>query len=148
MSHTYTNFLYHIVFSTRERLPLISRELKPRLYDHIGETVRGLGGIQLETGGMADHVHILIKLKPAIQFSDLILELKSNTSKWANEVTNGCFEWQDGYAAFTVGESQVENVRRYIRDQEAYHLGIGFEDEFKDLLRNSGIDFDERFLWT
>lgn len=75
-------------------------------------------------------------------------ELKSSTSKWANEITNGRFEWQDGYGAFTVGESQVENVRRYIRDQEAHHLGISFEDEFKDLLRNSGLDFDERFLWT
>ncbi|HEV7643821.1 MAG TPA: IS200/IS605 family transposase [Pyrinomonadaceae bacterium] len=146
MSHTYTNFLYHIVFSTKERLPLIGRELKPRLYDHIGGTVRDLGGIQLEIGGAADHVHILIKLKPTIQFSDLMRELKANTSKWANEITGGRFEWQDGYGAFTVGGSQVESVRRYIRDQEAHHLGISFEDEFKDLLRNSGIDFDERFL--
>ncbi len=101
MPHTYTNFLYHIVFSTKERLPLITRELKPRLYDYIGGTVRGLGGIQFEIGGVADHVHILIKFKPTLKFSDLMRELKANTSRWANKA-NGRFEWRDGYGAFTV----------------------------------------------
>lgn len=147
MPHTYTNFLYHIVFSTKERLPLINKELKPRLYDYFGGTVRGLGGIQIEIGGISDHLHILLKLKPTIKFSDFMRELKSNTSKWANEITNGRFEWQDGYGAFTIGESQIENVRRYIQNQEKHHRRISFEEEFKELLRKSGIDFDEKFLW-
>jgi putative transposase len=114
MPHTYTNLLYHIVFSTKERLPLITKEFKPRLYEYVGGTVRGLGGIQLEIGGVSDHAHILVKLKPTMGVSDFLRELKAGTSKWANDITNGRFEWQDGYGAFTVGESQVDGVRRYI----------------------------------
>lgn len=147
MPHTYTNFLYHVVFSTKERLPLITAELEPRLYEYVGGTVRGLGGIQLEIGGVQDHVHLLLKLKPTMQFSDFMRELKSSTSKWANEITDGRFEWQDGYGAFTVGESLVGSVRQYIQRQKEHHGQIGFEDEFKDMLVKSGIEFDERFLW-
>jgi len=147
MPHTYTNFLYHIVFSTKERIPFIVDELKPRLYDYIGGTIRGLDGVLLEIGGMPDHVHLLTKIKPTVKFSDFMRDLKANTSKRANEITNGRFEWQDGYGAFTVGESQVESVRRYIQNQQEHHRGTSFEDEFKDLLHKSGVEYDERFLW-
>jgi putative transposase len=148
MPHTYTNFIYHVVFGAKERFPLITNELKPRLYDYLGGTIRGLDGILLEIGGTNDHVHLLIKLKPTIKFSDFMRGLKTNSSAWANKITNGRFEWQDGYGAFTVAEPQVENVRRYIQNQEAHNARINFEDEFKDLLKKSGIEFDGRFLWS
>jgi REP element-mobilizing transposase RayT len=77
MPHTYTNFIYHVVFAAKERFPLITNELKPRLYDYLGGTIRGLDGILLEIGGTNDHVHILIKLKPIIKFSDFMRELKA-----------------------------------------------------------------------
>jgi len=147
MPHTYTNLIYHIIFATKERSPFITSELKPRLYDYLGGTVRGLEGVLLEIGGTNDHIHLLIKLKPTVKFADFMRELKANSSAWANRTTNRRFEWQNGYGAFTVGETQIENVSRYIKNQEKHHSKMNFEDEFKDLLSRSGIDFDERFLW-
>lgn len=147
MPHTYINFTYHVVFATKERFPFITKDLKPRLYDYLGGTIRGLDGILLEIGGTNDHVHLLVNLKPTTKFSDFMRELKSNSSAWANRITNGRFEWQDGYGAFTVGKSQIEGVRRYIQNQEQHHARVNFEEEFKDLLSKSGIEFDERFLW-
>ncbi|HVE57849.1 MAG TPA: IS200/IS605 family transposase [Pyrinomonadaceae bacterium] len=147
MPHTYTNFIFHVVFATKERAPLITNELKPRLYEYLGGTIRGLDGILLEIGGIKDHIHLLIKLKPTIKFSDFMRELKANSSTWANRLTNGRVEWQNGYGAFTVGETQIEIVRRYIKNQEIHHAKLSFDDEFKDMLNRSGIDFDEKYLW-
>jgi len=147
MPHTYTNLIYHIVFATKERIPFITNELKPRLYEYLGGIIRGLDGVLLEIGGMSDHLHLLIKLKPTVRFSDFMRELKTNSSVWANRITNGKFEWQNGYGAFTVGKTQVEAVCRYIQNQEAHHAKTSFDDEFKDLLNRSGAEFDERYLW-
>jgi len=147
MPHTYTNLLYHIVYATKERFPFITKELQPRLYKYLGGTIRGLGGSMIEVGGISDHVHLLVRLKPTMAISDTLRDLKTNSSVWAKEITNGKFEWQDGYGAFTVGKSQIEDVKRYIQNQERHHLNLSFEDEFKDLLRRSDIDFDEKFLW-
>jgi putative transposase len=114
--------------------------------NYIGGTARGLNGIQLEIGGYPT-MFTFQSLKPTIKFSDFMRELKSSTSKWANEITNGRFEWQNGYGAFTVGESQIESARRYIQDQDAHHRGTSFEEKFKNIRRKSGIDFDDNFLW-
>jgi REP element-mobilizing transposase RayT len=147
MPHTYTNLLYHVIFSTKERFPFIKIDIKPRLYDYIGGTIRGLGGICLEIGGIEDHVHLLIKLKPTMDISKFLQDLKPNVTNWARREIQPKFEWQNGYGAFTVGESQIESVRRYIQNQEEHHKKVGFNDEFKDLLRKAGIEFDEKYLW-
>ncbi|HSK71048.1 MAG TPA: IS200/IS605 family transposase [Pyrinomonadaceae bacterium] len=147
MPHTYTNLLYHIVFSTKERYPFIKAESKPRLYEYIGGTIRGLGGISLEIGGVDDHIHLLVKLKPTIAVAKFLQELKPGSTNWAKKHIHPKFEWQDGYAAFSVSESQVEAVRKYIQDQEIHHRKFDFDGEMKILLRKSGIDFDERYLW-
>jgi REP element-mobilizing transposase RayT len=89
MPHTYTNLIYRIVFATKERFPFITSELKPRLYEYLGGTIRGLGAVLLEIGGLNDHIHLLVKLKPTIKFSDFMRELKANSSAWANRITNG-----------------------------------------------------------
>jgi hypothetical protein len=127
---------------------MITAEFRPRLYDYLGGTIRGLDGISLEIGGIEDHVHLLIKLKPTHRFSDFMRDFKSDTSVWAKKITDGNFEWQNGYAAFSVGESQVKSVRRYIQKQETHHAEVSFESEFKYLLKKSGHEVDERFLWT
>ncbi|MGH9942697.1 MAG: IS200/IS605 family transposase [Pyrinomonadaceae bacterium] len=145
---SYTNLLYHIVFATKERYPLIPAELRPRLHEYPGGTVRGLDGITLEVGGVSDHVHVLAKIKPTIAVSEFIKKLKANSSGWANRLTHGRFAWQGRYGAFTVSESQVERVRAYIQTQEEHHRGVSFEDEFKALLRAHQVEFDERYLWT
>ncbi|HEY0319886.1 MAG TPA: IS200/IS605 family transposase [Pyrinomonadaceae bacterium] len=145
---SYTNLLYHVVFATKERAPLITNELRPQLHQYLGGTARGLGGIVLAIGGVADHVHLLVKIKPVISVAEFIKQLKANSSGWANKQTRGRFSWQSRYGAFTVSESQIEKVRSYILRQEEHHRRASFEEEFKALLRANQIEFDEKYLWT
>ncbi len=145
---SYTNLLYHLVYATKERAPLITTALRPRLHEYLGGTVRGLGGAALEINGVADHVHLLVKVPPTIALSDFLRELKANSSIWAKKQTAGLFAWQSRYGAFTVSESQVERVRRYIAHQEEHHRRVNFEEEFKALLRAHRIDFKEGYVWA
>jgi REP element-mobilizing transposase RayT len=144
---SYTNLLYHIVYATKERAPLITTALRPRLHEYLGGTVRGLGGVPLEVNGVADHVHILAKLRPTISVSEFMSKLKSGSSGWAKRQTAGRFGWQARFGAFTVSESQVARVRLYIRNQEQHHRKHSFEEEFKALLLAHRIDFDAAHLW-
>jgi len=141
MAHSYTNLLYHIVYATKERRPLIDDEFQPRLYDYIGGAIRGLKSTSLEIGGVEDHVHILAKLPPTIAVADFLEKLKANTSKWAKSVRRG-FGWQEGYSAFTVSESQVNRVRRYIQNQREHHAKVSFRDELIALLEAHGLKYD------
>ena len=144
---SYTNLLYHIVYGTKDRLPLITNELRPDLHRFLGGLVNDLDGMPLEINGVADHVHVLARIRPVISISEFLSKFKSQSSGWANRKTRGKFKWQVKYGAFTVSQSQVERVRKYIRDQESHHSRISFEDEFKMLLRSHGIDFEEKYLW-
>ena len=143
---SYTNLLYHIVYATKERAPLITKTLRPRLHEYLGGTVRGLGGIALEINGTADHIHVLAKLRPTISVSEFLSKLKSGSSGWAKRQTAGRFGWQARFAAFTLSESQVDRVRRYIRNQEQHHQKQTFEEEFKALLCAHNIDFNAAHL--
>jgi REP element-mobilizing transposase RayT len=106
---TYTNLLYHLVFSTKERRPLTTDQFRERLHEYMGGTLRGLGGTALEINSVADHIRILARLKPYPSVSDVLRDLKANASKWLNDEVLRIrkFAWQDGYAAFSVSESQV-----------------------------------------
>ena len=148
MSDSYTNLLYHIVFSTKDRRPLITPDYEVRLYDYIGGTVRKLGGISLELNGTADHVHLLTKLRPDRAVSDVLRELKASATGWMHDVFPRLkyFSWQRGYGAFTVSQSQVESVRGYIARQKEHHRKITFREEFIEFLRVNGIQYDERFI--
>lgn len=145
---SYTNLLYHIVYATKSRAPLITQTLRPRLHEYFGGTVRGLGGIALEINGTEDHVHVLAKLRPTNSVSEFMSKLKSGSSGWAKRQTVGRFGWQARFGAFTVSESQVERVRMYIRNQEEHHRKQSFEEEFKALLRAHKIDFEVAHLWS
>ena len=150
MPKTYTNLLYHIVFSTRERRPLITKEKQPRLYEYVGGIIRGLGGISLAIGGIEDHLHLLAKLRPDKALSSVLRDLKANSSGWMHDVFPEVrdFSWQNGYGAFTVSASQVPHVEKYILNQESHHRKRSFRDEFVEMLKVNDIDFDERFLWS
>jgi putative transposase len=150
MPKTYTNLIYHIVFSTKDRQPLITADRRDRLYEYIGGTVRGRGGIALAINGVEDHVHLLGKLRPEKSLSDVLRDLKSNSSGWMHDVfpETRDFSWQRGYGAFTVSASQVKRVQRYIAEQEKHHITNSFEDEFKGLLQKNQIEFDPQYLWT
>ena len=149
MPQSYTNLIYHIVFSTKNRQSLITGDVKSRLYDYIGGTIRKQGGIALGINGMNDHIHILAKLRPDKVLSDVLRDLKANSSGWMHKVFPDLkdFSWQNGYGAFTVSASQIEKVREYIANQERHHRKIGsFRDEFIKLLRVNEIEFDEKHL--
>ena len=150
MSQSYTNLLYHIVFSTKHRQPFITEAHQSRLYDYIGGAIRGQGGISLAINGTADHLHVLAKLRPDKAVSDVLRDLKANASGWMHEVFPEAkdFAWQNGYGAFTVSASQVERVRSYIANQQAHHQKRSFRDEFIRLLRANRIEFDEKYLWA
>ena len=148
MSDSYTNLLYHIVFSTKDRRPLITPDYELRLYDYLGGTIRKLGGISLELNGAEDHVHLLAKLRPDCALSDVLRDLKANATGWMHDVFPSLkkFSWQRGYGAFTVSQSNVEAVRQYIARQKEHHQKISFRDEFIQFLQENGIEYDERFI--
>ncbi len=148
MATTFSNLLYHIVFSTKNRIPLIHAELREPLYEYMGGILRGEGGILLEIGGIPDHVHLLAKIKPDIAIAMMIKNVKGKSSKWVNAEKNldHHFEWQEGYGAFSVSASHVDKVRQYIRNQEKHHRRVPFRDELIALLNRHGISYDERYL--
>src|SRR5215471_268921 len=148
MSDSYTNLLYHIVFSTKDRRPPITPDYEIRLYDYIGGTLRDAGGISLELNGTEDHIHLLAKLRPTRAVSDVLRDLKANASGWMHDVFPKLsdFSWQRGYGAFTVSQSNVEDVRRYIARQKADHRRVSFRDEFIQFLQANRIEYDERFI--
>jgi REP element-mobilizing transposase RayT len=146
---TYTNLLYHLIFSTKERRPYISPAFNERLHEYIGGTIRGLGGILLEINSVPDHIHILARLKPYPALSDILRDIKANSSKWLNEEVLHIrkFGWQNGYAAFTVSESQVPRVRKYIQNQPEHHRQVDYKSELLQLLKKHKVEYDERYLW-
>ena len=148
MSDSYTNLLYHIIFSTKDRRPLITDYYRVRLYDYIGGTIRSLGGISLELNGTEDHVHLLTKLRPNKAVSDVLRDLKANASGWMHDIFPELkdFSWHSGYGAFTVSHSNVDEVRRYIAHQKEHHKKTSFRDEFIQFLKVNGIQYDGRFL--
>ena len=148
MSDSYTNLLYHIVFSTKDRRPLITSEYEVRLYEYVGGTIRRVGGVSLELNGTEDHIHLLAKLRPNYALSNVLRDLKANATGWMHDAFPSLknFSWQRGYGAFTVSQSNVEAVRRYIARQKEHHRKISFRDEFVQFLRENGIEYDERFI--
>ncbi|HEY0515104.1 MAG TPA: IS200/IS605 family transposase [Thermoanaerobaculia bacterium] len=148
MASTFTNLLYHIVFSTKDRMPAIHEGLRERLYEYVGGIIRGERGTSLEIGGVPDHIHLLVKLKSDMAIAEIVRLIKSNSSKWVNESKGSAtrFEWQTGYAAFSVSESQARKVRQYIQTQESHHAKVLFRDELVTLLEKHGIEYDERYL--
>jgi len=148
MGDSYTNLLYHIVFSTKDRRPLITPDYEVRLYDYIGGTTRDLGGISLALNGTEDHLHLLAKLRPDRALSDVLRKLKANASGWMHRVFPQLedFTWQRGYGAFTVSQSNVKEVREYIAHQKLHHQETSFQDEFIRFLVANEIEFDERYV--
>ena len=149
MTQSYVNLLYHVVFSTKDREPLIVESLQPRLYEYVGGIVRKQGGVPLAVNGTEDHVHLFAKLRQDRALSDVIRDLKAHSSGWMHKVFPDLkdFTWQHGYGAFTVSASRAEAVRRYVERQKVRHRERGFKDEFVGFLRANGIEFDEHYLW-
>jgi REP element-mobilizing transposase RayT len=143
-----TNLLYQVVFSTKNREPLVTGELAGDLYPYISGIVHNKRAILLAIGGMPCHLHLLVKIKPVDAVADFVRVVKSNPSKWINENhrIDGLFAWQTGYGAFTVSESQASAVRKYIGKQREHHRFKPFQEEFVDFLQKNGIEYDDRYV--
>jgi len=149
MSQSLADILLHIVFSTQNRQPLILPEIEQELYRYISAICRDKDCPIIEIGGMPDHIHCLLTLGRNIAISNLIQEIKSNSSRWIK--TKGTeyriFSWQNGYGIFSVSRRNMENVAKYISSQKEHHKIKSFKDEFLMMLKQTGIKFDEKFLW-
>ena len=145
MAATLTNLLYHIVFSTKERRPLIDQDFSDRLHSYVGGIVRANNALALEVGGMSDHIHVLIKLRASASLSHMVQLIKSGSSKWVHDhIRQPAFAWQTGYGAFTLSESLCPKVRQYVQEQKEHHLRYSFEDEYQLLLKKHGIAFEPK----
>src|SRR5262249_1193625 len=136
----------HAVFSTKERKRLITQDIKERLWQNMTGIAENIDLVTVAVGGMNDHLHLLFHLPPTLALADAMRLLKTNSSKWMGEHKQG-FCWQDGYGAFAVSASNLPKVVKYIHDQEIHHGKMSFEDEYLELLRKHGIDFDPRFVF-
>ncbi|HZV03915.1 MAG TPA: IS200/IS605 family transposase [Gemmataceae bacterium] len=150
MPQSFTCLHYHLIFSTKQRAPLITADLQPRLYDYIGGIIRGQDGCLLAAGGMPDHIHLLARLSKEVSVSGALRVIKTNSSKWVHETfpDHHAFAWQTGYAAFCVSYSGLESVKHYIASQAEHHRTVSFQDELRTFLRRHQMEFDERYLWT
>jgi putative transposase len=143
MAHTYANNLIHCVFSTKERCPLIPVDLAKELFAYMGGIACSEGFTLLAAGGTTNHVHLLFVLPASYPLANAVQKLKGSSSRWMGHR----FSWQEGYGAFSVSSSQVPAVKKYIDNQEAHHRKRNFEQEFLELLRRSGIEYDEHYVF-
>ena len=140
----------HIVFSTDDRRPFLKDPtLRAELHSYLGGASNALGCASLVVGGVEDHVHVLARQSRTISLSDWVRKVKTSSSQWLKrqDASLSTFAWQSGYGAFSVGSKGVELVRGYIQNQEEHHRHFSFQDEFLQLLKEHGLEWDERYLW-
>lgn len=137
MANTFSKIYIHLVFSVKGRQNLIQKRWKEELHKYICGIVKGKEQKVYAIGGISDHVHILVSIKPNITISDLVRDIKPNSSKWINEkgFVKGKFQWQEGFGAFSYAQSQLDTLIAYINNQEQHHQQISFKTEYLDLLQ-------------
>lgn len=149
MPGTFTKLLFHVVFATKGRARMITPDIEPRLYEYLGGIVNSLNASPLRIGGYENHVHMLIRLRPSMDLSEIMRVVKSRSSRWVHESfpLHAAFRWQESYSAFTVSHSLSETVERYIAKQHEHHRTRTYEEELLALLRLNAVEYDERYLW-
>ena len=149
MANTYTQIYIQVVFAVTGRLSLIRGEYKEEIHKYITGTIRNDGHKLIAVNGMPDHLHILLGLKPNMALSDLVRDIKSNSSNFINErrLSQGKFGWQEGYGAFSYGHSQLDTIIRYIQNQEQHHRRRSFKDEYLTLLKKFQINFEDKYVF-
>ena len=149
MAQSLSSILIHLVFSTKNREPFITTAIETELHPYMATIFRELKSPALAIGGTTDHVHILFSLARVVTIADIVEEVKTSTSKWikrkGREFRN--FHWQRGYGAFSIGQSNVASLKRYIKRQKEHHKRITFQDEYRKFLKAYGIKYDEKYIW-
>ena len=140
---------YHVVFSTKGRSEFIRPDIEKRVWRYIGGIARKHKTTAIQIGGVSDHLHALVMAPPTLAPFEIAKYLKGDSSKWIHEEFADLqdFAWQDGYGAFTVSKSNLDEVIGYIRNQRQHHRKSTFQEEYRDLLRKHGVDYDERYVW-
>ncbi len=149
MANTYTQIHIQFVFAVKYREGLIQSSYKAELYQYISGILKPHNHKLLAINGMSDHIHIFVGMRPTQSISDLMQDIKGNSSKWINEkkFLKVKFEWQEGYGAFSYSKSHVNNVIDYIKNQEEHHKKESFRDEYLKFLEAFEIDYDERYIF-
>ena len=147
---SHQQLLYHIVFSVKDRRPLLQDDaLRDHVWAYMAGVVKNLGGFAIKIGGYYDHAHLFVRIPAKIAVSEFIGGVKSNTSKHINESRDAIlkFHWQDGYGAFTVSPSQSNKIVQYISNQLIHHQTHRFKDEYLSLLKKHEIEYNPKYLW-
>jgi len=149
MPQSLANVLVHLIFSTKNRVPLIEPEIEVELFPYLAAACRAQGCPAQKVGGTNDHIHIVCSLSRTITIAKLIEEIKTSSSKWIKTKGNryAKFAWQGGYGAFSIGQSQLVDLKRYIVNQREHHRHKTFQEEFREFLKRYGVEFDERYVW-
>lgn len=149
MPQSLSSILIHLIFSTKNREPFLTPEIDTELYPYMASIFKAMKSPPLIINGASDHLHTLFSLSRVVTIADIVEEVKTSTSKWiktkGKEFRN--FHWQNGYGAFSIGQSQVPNVKRYIGRQKDHHRRVTFQDEYRKFLKAYDIDYDERYVW-
>ena len=149
MPQSFACLHFHLIFSTKGRLPLLVGDLPDRLYAYIGGILRSEKGALVAAGGMPDHVHLLVSLSREASIADTVRQINGSSSKWIHDSIPDWrgFAWQAGYAAFAVSYSHIEIVKEYIATQADHHRTVTFQEEFLAFLQRHNFEFNERYLW-
>ena len=149
MAQSLSNILIHIDFSTKNRRPYITAGIETELFKYLATAARTLDCPTHAIGGTDDHIHIACTLSRTIPLSQLIQEIKQDSSKWIKSKHERLsdFAWQSGYGAFSIGQSQLNDLRHYIANQREHHHRTTFQEEFRHICQCYGIELDERYAW-
>ncbi len=149
MAGSYSQIYLQYVFAVKGRQNLLQKPWREEVFKYISGIIKGKNQKPIIVNGVSDHVHVFVGLKPAMNIPDLVRDIKNNSSNFINENkwVKGKFSWQEGYGVFSYSHSQIDNVYRYIANQETHHEKKTFKDEYTDFLVKSGIDYDERYLF-
>jgi REP element-mobilizing transposase RayT len=149
MPQSLANIYIHLIFSTSDRQPLLTDDIRPSLHSYLGQVGKTLECPLILVNSVEDHVHILHRLSRTVTISDAVKEFKTATSKWLKSQSPDLanFSWQSGYGAFSVSESNLDSVTAYIQNQREHHRTKSFQDEFREFLKKNKLSFDEQYLW-
>ena len=141
--------IVHVIFSTKERRPFLDPETRPKLHAYLATVARNAGCEASRVGGVADHVHLAIRLSRTVTIAELVETLKTTSSKWLKTQSPAltAFSWQRGYGCFSVGPSDLDPLKAYIDSQEEHHKKWTFQEEFRMFLKKYGVEYDEAYVW-
>ena len=149
MSQSLSQILVHGIFSTKGRTPWLDDEVGPRMHAYLATVLHDKGHIPLIVGGYHDHVHVLFGLAKTSSISQAMEDIKGSSSKWIKTLELGLdeFAWQRGYAAFSIGNSEIDRTVQYIANQQSHHGKTNFQDEFRLICKENNLDFNELYAW-